>query len=293
MLTRRRLMVIAGAACLAGPSAARSEWQGRAFGADASITLRGDGAEHALNAARDTIARMERLFSLFDPKSALSRLNRDGHLHMPPEFGALIAKIDEMHRVTEGLFDPTVQPIWKALSTGDLGGLDVHAVGWEYVHRDGQKLSFKRPGMALTLNGIAQGFATDRVKAVLGSFGFQDVVVNVGEYLVGSTPVQLGVANAEGQVFRSIQLQDEAAATSSPNALALHGSHNHILHPKDHRLPSIWDTVNVVASTATIADAVSTALALAPDGALGMHLKDASVLQHAVLKPVEGDVLEI
>jgi len=254
MLTRRRLMMIAGAACLAGPSAARSEWQGRAFGADASITLRGDGAEHALNAARDTIARMEGLFSLYDPKSALSRLNRDGHLHMPPEFGALIAKIDEMHRVTEGL---------------------------------------KRPGMALTLNGIAQGFATDRVKAVLGSFGFQDVVVNVGEYLVGSTPVQLGVANAEGQVFRSIQLQDEAAATSSPNALALHGSHNHILHPKDHRLPSIWDTVNVVASTATVADAVSTALALAPDGALGMHLKDASVLQHAVLKPVEGDVLEI
>jgi len=283
-LTRRRFLTITSAACLASPAAARTQWSGRALGAGASIVLRGHNSDHALNAAKDTIRRMEKLFSLYDANSALSRLNRVGTLEMPPEFATLMGLVDKMHAATEGLFDPTIQPLWTALAkAGDIDAAR-RLIGWKDVRHDSGTISFEKSGMAMTLNGIAQGFATDRVKATLAAYGFDNVIVNIGEYAVGGEPATLGVADAKGAPIQVLELQNEAVATSSPRALRLSDNASHILHPRAHAPDPIWDTVSVVAPTATIADALSTALVVAPNMVLARALRQSGLARLIVLK---------
>lgn len=253
------------------------------MGAAASIRLAGPShlADPALVAARDTIRRMERLFSLYDPVSALSRLNRDGQLDMPPEFQRLMAEVDRMHRVTEGLFDPTVQPLWAALAEGRSVDGIADRVGWGKVRIDGAVLRFERKGMALTLNGIAQGFATDQVHRVLRAHGFKDLVVNVGEYVVGEKSRTLGISGPDGQLLETISVRNHAVATTSPLALTLADGRGHIVDPSRRRAQSIWHTVSVVAKSATVADATSTALALANNRTLADRLTKTKVIQSA------------
>lgn len=42
-------------------------------------------------------------------------------------------------------------------------------------------IEFERPGMQLTLNGIAQGFITDHISTRLKDAGYQHVLVELGE----------------------------------------------------------------------------------------------------------------
>lgn len=286
-VSRRRFLAICGAACAARPASARTVWRGRAFGAEASIALVGEGAEHALSAAFDTIRRMERLFSLYDPNSSLSVLNREGRLSMPPEFGALIKVVEEMHSLTGGLFDPTVQPLWTALANGEDADAARRRLGWNKVRVEGSDIEFGEPGMALTLNGIAQGFATDRVKAVLVAHGFRDVVVNVGEYAVGLDTAKIAVADARGRLIEAVELRDEAIATSSALALEV-GGRGHILHPlRDGHVP-MWETVSVTARSAAIADALSTAISLSLDERLASRIVTEGSAHRVVLKSRQG-----
>ena len=115
-------------------------------------------------------------------------------------------------------------------------------------------------GQALTLNGIAQGYATDRVAETLRAQGLTDVLVNIGEYRALGGPYRVGLSDPAQGMMGALTLKDSAVATSSPGALSL-GPQKHILHPD---FPVLWSTVTVSALTATLADALSTALCLAP-----------------------------
>ena len=44
-------------------------------------------------------------------------------------------------------------------------------VGWQQLHITPERVAFARPGMGITLNGIAQGHAADRVREVLQAHG--------------------------------------------------------------------------------------------------------------------------
>ena len=277
MVTRRRFLSIAAATSAAGLTASfaprRTRWNGRAMGADVSISVDAEGssAQAALDAARDTIRRMEGLFSLYDPQSALARLNRRGNLLMPAEFARLVSIADRMHGLSGGLFDPTVQPLFSALAgKAPLPSLDL--VGWSKVEINGRTIRLGERGMALTFNGIAQGFATDRVSEVLKAHGFDRVLVNIGEYRVGASPARIGIANHGGKLLDHAELHDLAVATSSPLALRLGGKWAHILSPKGAQHHPHWTTVSVVAASAAEADGFSTALALTADRHLAENL---------------------
>lgn len=269
-LTRRRMLAITAAAAPAlafAPGAPRTTWRGRALGADASITLVGDGAAPALAAARDAIRRAEAAFSLFDPASALSRLNAAGRLTAPPpDMLALMAEVAALHAISGGAFDPTVQPLWRLMAdtrgrpdASDLARARA-LVGWRHVRVDPGEIAFDRPGMALTFNGVAQGFATDRAAAALAAHGFGHALVNAGEWRGIGGPWRLG---AEDQVLR---LQNRAAATSEPGALRFGaGGAGHILSP--FGADSIgFARVTVIADAAARADGLSTALCAAGPG---------------------------
>ncbi|THH35904.1 FAD:protein FMN transferase [Aliishimia ponticola] len=298
MTTRRRFLTITAAVAattLAGPArAATARWTGRALGAEASLTLHGPAArtQPALKAAIDQIREVESLFSLFAPTSALSRLNRDGYLANPaPEMLRLFRHVGDIHRLTEGLFDPTVQPLWQAHARGGDPAQAIAALGWSRVHASAARITLA-PGQALTFNGIAQGFATDAVTDRLRAHGLQDVHVNIGEHRVLGPARRLGLAGQGedgAELLGHVTLQDAAIATSSPGAMRL-AKGFHILAP--HGGTPRWGTVSVVAETATLADGLSTALCLA-DLPLARRLRAAPGIHRILLADTAGDLITL
>lgn len=294
MLTRRRFLSVVAATSVAGVAASfapvRTNWTGRAMGAEVSISVgaAGRAAEVALDAARDTIQRMESLFSLYDPSSALSRLNREGKLVMPAEFARLVGIADRIHGLSGGLFDPTVQPLFTALATSaQLPSFNL--IGWKKVEIEGRTIRLGKRGMALTFNGIAQGFATDRVSEVLKAHGFDRVLVNIGEYRVGSSPMSIGIADHDGKLLAQAELHDLAVATSSPLALRFGDKRAHILSPKGAQQSPYWKTVSVVAPHAAEADGFSTALALTADRGLARRLIRQKHVERVFLEGPDGE----
>ena len=93
-------------------------WEGSALGARASLILahpEPEAARALIASCVAEIARLERVFSLFDPASALSRLNRTGRLDGPPlELLMLLSEAEAVRRLSDGAFDVRVQPLWEA-----------------------------------------------------------------------------------------------------------------------------------------------------------------------------------
>ena len=257
MIPRRRFLTLVAAALCAPRAAHAATWQGRALGADVAVTLEGPRAavEAMLAEVPALLDAAEAQFSLYRADSALSRLNRDGRLRLAPEMARLIALCDRAHGLTGGLFDPTVQPLWRALATGTPEAPARALIGWHRVRRDGGWLTLA-PGQALTLNGIAQGFVTDLMRERLRAAGFDRALVNIGEHAALGGPFRLALADPVHGTLGQRSLTDGAIATSSPGALRL-GPDGHILAP-DGRAP-LWSTISVEAPSAAMADALSTA----------------------------------
>jgi thiamine biosynthesis lipoprotein len=236
-MNRRRFLALSAAA-LATPAQGQTRWQGRAFGAYCSLTA--------------LIEAIEADFSLHRP-SALTALNATGHLPDPsPAFRALMELAEAIHHLTDGAFDPTVQPLWQAAAEGRA---NTAPIGWHYVQR-GPGITLQ-PGMALTFNGIAQGFGADAVKAHLAAHGFTHALIDMGEATALGGPFRLGLSDPTYGQLATRTLTGTAIATSSPQATLVNGQ-PHILHPRG--LPPLWSTVSVQATTAALADALSTAL---------------------------------
>jgi len=284
-LSRRRfLSVSAGAATLALMGVARAEapdlyvWRGNALGAEAVIRLpAGAGAAGAAARAAAEIARLERIFSLYQADSALSNLNRDGRLAQPDaELLECLSVCNNVHRATSGLFDPTVQPLWALHAERYAAGqipTDAEIaetrrkVGWEKVRLDEDEVAIG-PGMALTLNGIAQGYIADRVAGLLRAEGLDNLLVNTGEYrAVGATPAGAAWPITLAPSGRELALRDRALATSAPLGTTFDqaGMVGHILDPHTGRpVHSAWASVSISAGSAALADALSTAACLIP-----------------------------
>ncbi|MCV3270708.1 FAD:protein FMN transferase [Roseobacter sinensis] len=265
MISRRRFLTISCAA-LAAPARAAgvtTRWHGRALGADVSVAIRGPAeiAEPALEEALRLIARVEALFSLYDPTSLLVRLNRMGHLAAPPVYMLRLFEVSKaMHVATDGLFDPTVQALWQSHAQGRPLAEAYPTVGWQRVQFDRTEISLAA-GQQLTFNGIAQGYATDLVSDALRAAGLSDIHVNIGEHAAFGPARRLGLADPVHGHLGHLTLQNSAIATSSPAATRV-GDATHILGPQGAE--PRWSTVSVIATRAAEADALSTALCLAP-----------------------------
>lgn len=297
--SRRRLLGLLAASSVALLTDARAaptrlaplRWQGEILGAPAALTLyhpeRAQAAA-ALAAVRREIQTLEHVFSLFRPDSALSRLNRMGQLDdAPPALLDLLDLCADLHRASDGAFDPTVQPLWTLYDThfanpaADPAGPSRTArdaarakVDFAQVIRDEQTVRFARAGTALTLNGIAQGYLTDRARDVLAAHGLPHALVNLGEFRalgprLDGEDWQLAIAHPElpWRTLARVQLPDGAALATSAGAgtaFDARGRFNHLFDPRTGESAHGWRSVTVQAPTAALADGLSTALAVAP-----------------------------
>ncbi len=298
-MSRRRFVTVAAAAVglplllgVENSQAKLARWEGRSLGANASIQLfHSDAAQAqaAIDAALRELRRLESIFSVYRADSAISTLNRQGVLdNAPPEFLALLTRALHLAEISDGIYDPTVQPLWQlyfrhftAPSPDQRGPApkDVAAarskVDWRGVALDAsrRRVAFSRPGMGLTLNGGAQGFITDRVVDVLRSHGFDRMLVDMGEpRAVSSKPDgsawRIAIANPErpGHAAATLDVIDQCVATSGGYG-TLFDEAGKFTHLFDTRTGRTWPAslgVSVVADSGTIADGLSAAMLMAP-----------------------------
>ncbi|GAA4256813.1 FAD:protein FMN transferase [Azospirillum formosense] len=299
MTTRRRFLGIAataaGLALLPGGLRAAGvpvrTWRGVALGADSVIQLAHPDpaeADRLIALCLEEVARLERVFSLYRTDSALVRLNRDGVLEAPPaDLVRLLSEAAAFSRRTDGAFDPTVQPLWQ-LYAGHFArpGADpagppeaVLRAARELVdHRklrvEPGRVAFAGRGMAVTLNGIAQGYVTDRVSERLRAEGMTDVLVDLGEIRAlghhpSGRPWSVGLADplVDGRNAGTLEIADRAVATSGGYGTPFDpaGRFTHLFDPATGGCAREWLAVTVLAPDATTADALSTALSVAPE----------------------------
>ena len=267
---RRRFLQMSAALSLAGMGGVAragvpvARWRGVALGAQSQIILSGvSDAEAAPIFAylRDEIARLEGIFSLYQGHSSLSRLNTTGALHnLEPELQEVLSLSQTVWDASFGAFDPSVQPLWLALSRGqEFAG---HQSGFGDMRLSAGQAVLK-PGMALTLNGVAQGFVTDRITMLLREQGFDNLVVDAGEVRAlgqrNGSGWQVGVADPTGRLLVQMSLRERALATSSPSGATLAGGQGHIIDGRTGQPATRWKTVSISHESAVVADALSTA----------------------------------
>jgi thiamine biosynthesis lipoprotein len=315
-ITRRRFIAITAAAgglplLPIAPARADSRlrvWSGTALGCDATLQIHHPDAATAdrlIAASLAEVERLERIMSLYRPDSALSRLNRDGTLENPPF--DLVRVLSESRRygaISGGAFDVTVQPLWNLYAghfsqpdaspdgpTADDIAATVARVGQDALDVDPSRLRFARPGMGVTLNGVGQGYITDRVVELLRAGGVEHALVDMGKTrAIGGHPaggpwsVGLEDPRAPGAIAERIALTDRAVATAGGYGTLFDaaGRFNHIFEPWSGRTSWRWLSVSVEAATATESNALSNAFAVMPAEATAPVVRALGLVAHFV-----------
>lgn len=296
-ITRRRAICIVAAAVglplvrsvgLAKQGMEPIVWQGQALGAPATLILNHDDpavARQLVNRVVAEASQLEAIFSLYRSDSVVSELNRAGAIAAPPlDLIALLEKSRTNWETSGGAFDPTIQPLWALYARhfskdgADPAGPPQHeleaalsCVGFDAVRFNRDRVTFARPHMALTFNGIAQGYITDRVVHRLRDAGITSSLVSMGEIrAIGAAsdgqPWHVGLAETEAGADPDIVLGIVGKAVSTSSALGFHfdpsGRFGHILDPRHGSTPPGYRRMTVIAPDATTADALSTAFSL-------------------------------
>ena len=235
----------------------------RVLHADASA------AHTALSAAMAALRDVDHLMSLHRHDSALSHLNRDGVLHHPdPRLLAVLQAAQSTASMTGGAFDVTVQPLWDAASGQTDTATALARVGWRKLAVSATHVRLLEPGMAVTLNGIAQGYGADVALATLRAHGIQHALLDTGEFASAGQrddgqPWTLAIRDPRhpqelAQVFRA---DGRCLATSGDYETYFTAdlSRHHIVDPKTGTSPQELASVSVLAPTGMQADALSTA----------------------------------
>ena len=302
MINRRKLLQISAAAAGMGLIGVGTSvladdknivrWRGVALGGEASMTVAHADparAKGVLAMAVEELRRLEEIFSLYSTTSALYQLNSHATLRRPPaELVMLLATARQISEASSGVFDVTVQPLWdhyshdrETDSTGLAAALSL--VGQQNLNIARDTVSMKA-GQKITLNGIAQGAITDHLTALFKREGFGDILLGTGEIrAMGSKgdakPWRVALGGLGGPV---VELYDSAIATSEPITEMVAGGKVHLFDPHSGLGKSLYRRVSVQASTATIADGLSTALSLMPLDQWPKLLKQYSAFVRAV-----------
>ncbi|MFC3874401.1 FAD:protein FMN transferase [Neisseria musculi] len=262
-------------------------WQGIALGAGAEMRLYHSDrrfAENLIGKAVAEISRLEKIFSLYRGDSVLVHLNQTGRLDNPPaDLLAVLSLSRDIHTLTQGAFDPSIQPLWNAYAahfsrhplsesapTAAVLEQALASVGFGAVEFDSRTVRFAKSGMALSFNGIAQGYITDRITEILRNAGLVQALVDLGEIrgLDGtrSRIWQAGIRHPDGgdAVLLNVPLQNQALSTSGGYGTTLDeaGRFTHLFNPLTGTSRPRYRSVSVTMATAATADALSTAFSV-------------------------------
>jgi FAD:protein FMN transferase len=300
--TRRRVITVLGAVAGApllcrgdreDEAVALYRWIGTSLGSPSSLLIchpdRAVAGRIAAQCAAE-IRRLETIFALYRTDSELARLNRDGRLESPSlDLLIVLAHCQRLAALSGGAFDVTVQPLWDLYAKHFFGAASpptdgpqpqaveraLKLVDWQGLDVTTRRVKVARPGMGLTLNGIAQGYVTDRVADILQDHGCDRVLSDMGcselrasGLRVDGRAWRVGLADPrQPETFAvTLDLSNRALCTSGGYGTKFEasGRFHHLFDPATGRSAHHYIAVSVFAASAMIADALSTALYTTP-----------------------------
>jgi thiamine biosynthesis lipoprotein len=271
------------------PKTRLHSWHGEVLGALSELSLWHPDAAFAQRTilrVRQEIDRFERIFSLYRRDSEISRLNEAGTLLKPSrELRKLIEESQRLGDLSGGAFDISVQPLWRLYEAHFWSRTDVQPdiaararevahtlVDFRQIQSGTAAIGFARAGMAVTLNGIAQGYISDAIADMLRNEGFDSAVVDLGEYrTIGRHPDgrrwRIGIRGGSdvGSIDRMVDLEDMALAVSGGYGTTFEASGrcHHIFDPRTGASANTLVDVAVIGPRATAADGLATAICVA------------------------------
>ncbi|MFC1533054.1 FAD:protein FMN transferase [Thermodesulfobacteriota bacterium] len=256
-----------------------------AMGTSVSMTLihsSRDKAEEAIGLAFEEIDRLSGLMNRFDNRTAISQLNMEGLLKdIHPDIIEVVGNALEYYRITRGAFDISVKPLvdlfkekfsWMNRQYPDRKRLKeaLDLVGSDKIEIEGGIIRFKKPGMGITLDGIAKGYIVDKASKSLLSHDIENFLINAGGDMraVGSRhdrkPWTIAIQDPrKREKHRNIiHVTDAAVATSGDYEVYFDREKmfHHIVNPETGLSPVLSTSVSVIAPTAMEADALSTSV---------------------------------
>ncbi len=242
-----------------------------------------DQVDHAY---QEVWRRMEEIawrMNVFDAKSDVTALNQSGGRPMTvrPDLYAVLREAGRMWRLTGKAFDITVEPLillWRRQarenrwpSPEEVQRVKRH-VGMEKVALlEGNRVRLVDPETRLDLGGIAKGYAIDEAARIFRRYGVTNFFIDAGgDIYVGGLNCRgerwhIGIrdpADPKG-VVAIVYLSDQAVTTSGnyERFYEINGRRvSHIIDPVTGYPQKEIASATVIAPTAIVADALSTAL---------------------------------
>lgn len=176
-----------------------------------NVTAYGKDAKNAVGEAQTEVDRLESLLSRTRDDSVVSQLNAGtGDRAVGMEVWNLLSAAEKYSAATNGSFDITVAPVvsawgfttdhYQVPDQSELDELLAH-VGSAHIHLGEESIVTLDKGTQIDLGGIAKGYASDCVEAILAKDGVESAKVALGGniYVRGSKP--------DGSVWR-VGVQD-------------------------------------------------------------------------------------
>jgi FAD:protein FMN transferase len=231
----------------------------------------------------DEMRRLDAEMTTWTPTGETAKINAAAGVKpvkVSDEEYEVIERAVDVSKHSGGVFDITVEAfrgLWKFDEDMD-GSLPEPAdvkkrlekIGWKDIVLDkkGKTVFLRRKGMAITLGGIAKGYAVDKCVALLKKRGFTDFMVQAGGdmYIAGSKgpePWVVGIRDPRGQrdeMFALAPVKDHSFSTSGDyeRGFVKDGvRYHHILDPRDGQPAKASRSVTIRAKDAYTADAWS------------------------------------
>lgn len=141
-------------------------------------------------------------------------------------------------------------------------------VGWSGVDAGATGVRLRKAGAAITLNGLAQGYAADLAMSAVRAHGIDNALLDTGEFAAHGCnrerqPWSLGVIDPrdDGALAAVLRIDGRCVATSGDYASTFTADFidHHIFDPATGMSPRELASVTVLAPSALLADGLSTA----------------------------------
>ena len=312
-LTLFALVLLAACERTAPPPAVR-EFTGPTMGTTYHVSVVGvrnepDRVRATQGCVDRVLARVNRHLSTYSQESELAQLNRNPStdwISISDPLFAVLAAANRVSVETDGAFDVTIAPLVRLWGFGSAANAGKTVVGTppspEFVHDATAITGYtwlelraapmravrKNRALELDVDGIAPGYAVDRISTCLTRAGLTDHLVEIGGEVRAAgrraegSPWRIAVERplaGERQAYAGVELTDLAISTSGnyrdfrrlpDGRVVSHTIDPRLGEPVRHALAS----VSVVHTRAQLADGYATALmVLGPDDGYAVALR--------------------
>ncbi len=214
--------------------------QGDAFGTTYHIQLFSNGKTYFKKGIDSVIAVMDHSLSTYVVDSDISKINRgDSSVIVDSLFREVFELSSEIHRKTNGYFDPTIGVLRNAYGFGDtnpLRNIDeetldslMQYVGFHKVElKSDGTIQKKFPEIYFDFNAVAKGYGVDLIGRYLEQNGVTDYLIEVGGEILAKgkniesgKPWSIGIetpdSDLDNRSYEAIVLLENVGLASSGN----------------------------------------------------------------------------